>query len=298
MPDYDRQNLLISALLLCIMPALLWLASHSEGIVFAVAVLAFAFFGLTNYAMMHEAMHDNLHSSHRVNRIVGMMLSWLFPVSFTLMYSAHGVHHRFNRTDHELFDYYYPDDNLLIKFPQWYSILIGIYPPIIPLGSVLLALLPGLFWTKPWQQAKSSSIIFNQELLQSETIHKIRVDVVLGIGFWVALYHLLQLDLWALAIVYAATWFNWSTRQYVTHAFTPRDVINGALNLRVSRLMGWIMLNGQWDLVHHRQPRLHWQQLPLAGKDSESPIPYWKQYFRLWLGPKPCAEPEPRPLDG
>jgi fatty acid desaturase len=295
-PNYHRQNLLICTLLLIAMPALLGLAAQAEGMVFVAAVVAFAFLGLTNYAMMHEAMHDNLHANPRVNRGVGRVLSWLFPVSFTLMYSAHGVHHRFNRTDHELFDYYYPDDNLLVKFSQWYSILIGIYPPIIPLGSVLLALVPGLFRTKPWQQAKSSSIIFNSALLQPKTIRQIRIDVVLGIGFWFALYHVLQLDLWTLAIVYAVTWCNWSTRQYVTHAFTPRDVIHGARNLHVSRLMGWVLLNGQWDLVHHQQPRLHWQQLPLAGKDSEPALAYWPQYFRLWLGPQPCTEPEPHPL--
>ena len=296
MREFDRQNLLISAFLLVAMPALLYLASHSQGLVFAAAVIAFAFLGLTNYAMMHEAMHDNLHSEPGMNRITGTALSWLFPVSFTLMYSAHGVHHRFNRTDHELFDYYYPSDNLLIKFSQWYSILIGIYPPIIPLGSILLALAPGLFRTRPWQKAKSSSIVFNQELLKAETISKIRIDVLLGILFWGALFYLLQLDIIAVAIAYAAAWFNWSTRQYVTHAFTRRDVINGAHNMRVSRPMGWIFLNGQWDLVHHQQPRLHWQELPQAGRDSAPPISYWRQYFRLWRGPRPCPEPEPSPL--
>ena len=296
MRDYDRQNLLISVFLLIALPALLWLASHAEGLVFAGAVVAFAFLGLTNYAMMHEAMHDNLHSDPRINRVAGTMLSWLFPVSFTLMYSAHGVHHRFNRTDHELFDYYYAGDNLLVKFSQWYSILIGIYPPIIPLGSVLLALVPGLFRTRPWQRARSSSIVFNPELLKAETINRIRIDVALGMLFWIALFLWLDLGWLAVAIAYAAAWFNWSTRQYVTHAFTPRDVINGARNLRVSRPMGWIFLNGQWDLVHHQQPRLHWQELPREGRHSEPPTSYWRHYFRLWLGPKPCTEAEPVPL--
>lgn len=296
MLSHDQQNILISGLLFVSLLGLLWLASHSEGLVFTVAVIGYAFLGLTNYALMHEAMHDNLHSNPRLNRLVGTLLSWLFPVSFTLMYNAHGVHHRFNRTDHELFDYYYPNDNMLVKYSQWYSIMTGIYPPIIPLGSVLLAVIPGLFSAKPWQQAKSSSIIFTPELLQPARIRNIRSDVGLGILFWIVIFQVLQLDLLTIAMVYAATWFNWSTRQYVTHAFTPRDVINGALNLKVSRLMGWIFLNGQWDLVHHQQPRLHWQELPLAGRNSKMPVSYWKQYFNLWRGPRPCNEAEPSPL--
>ena len=293
MHSHQNQNLLISGLLFSSLISLLWVSSHSDGFVFAIAAVAFSFLGLTNYAMMHEAMHKNLHSKKGINHTVGMIISWMFPVSFTFMEAAHEVHHKYNRTDHEMFDYYYETDNFFVKYSQWYSILTGIYPPIIPAGSVLMAVMPGLFMTAPWQKAKSSSIIFNPDLFTKSVITKIRIDVALGVVFWVSLFYLLKLDPLSVFIVYVITWFNWSTRQYVTHAFTPRDIINGAHNLKVSPIMGWIFLNSHWDLVHHQFPDLAWQSLPERGASSKAPIPYWKQYFKLWLGPRRNIEPAP-----
>lgn len=297
MPDHDRQNAFLSLCVTAALLFLLWLASHSEGIVFLLSAIAFAFLGLSNYALVHEACHYNLHTDRRNNDCLGTLVGWLFPVSFSFMETAHQIHHRNNRTDGEMFDYYYPDDNLLIKYAQWYSILIGIYPPIIPLGSLLMALVPGIFQLQPWQAAKSSSIIFDRNLFNADVIKSIRREVLLGICFWVVIWIALDLDLLSVAILYAAFWFNWSTRQYVTHAFSPRDVVNGAWNLRVSSFMGWIFLNGQWDLVHHTHPTARWQELPELGKASRQPISYWKQYLKLWAGPRPNREPAPLALN-
>lgn len=246
--------------------------------------------------MMHEAMHHGLHSNRAVNRIVGMVLSWLFPVSFTFMATSHHVHHEFNRTDHEMFDYYYETDNKVVKYLQWYSILIGIYPPIIPVGSVLMALMPSMFMVGSWQKAKSSSIIFNPDLYNKKVISKIRIDVFLGLIFWVALFQVLNLSIISVLVFYMLGWINWSTRQYVTHAFTKRHVIDGALNLKVSRLMGWVLLNSQWDQVHHKYPHVSWVNLPKYAKQTMEPISYWKQYLRLWKGPQPNIDLAPHPV--
>lgn len=276
------------------MIGLLWLASRVSGIYLVLAIIGFSFVGLTTYALIHEGCHKGLNRKHaKLNGLMGTVASWMFPVSFTFMDIAHRVHHINNRTDNEMFDYYYPDDNKLIKYGQWYSILIGIYPPIIPLGSVLMATTPWIFWLKPWQTAKSSSIIFDRSLFPSSVLWKIRLEVFSGILFWYVLFTVLHLDPWVVLWLYMGFWFNWSTRQYVTHAFSERDVMNGAHNLRVSRVIGWILLNGQWDLVHHNHPQARWQTLPELGRTSRAPISYWKQYFKQWLGPRPNPQPAP-----
>ena len=269
---------------------------YSSGIIFYLCLILFAFLGLTNYALIHEAAHYNLNSEPGHNRYLGSIAGWLFPVSFTFIEVAHQVHHSNNRTDGEMFDYYYPDDNLLIKYAQWYSILIGIYPPIIPLGSMLMAFASSIFQLKPWQVAKSSSIIFNPSVFTPEVIRKIRQEVILGLVFWGFCWHLLDLDGTTVLVYFFAFWVNWSTRQYVSHAFSPRHVINGAWNLKVSPIMALIFLNGQWDLVHHSYPRLHWQELPEKSAVTRAPINYWKQYFKLWAGPRPNTEPAPQAM--
>lgn len=297
MNRFNRQNLVLGVSIPVILLALLAVGSHSANpVIITVGAILFSFLGLTNYAIIHEATHYNLSSRPALNRCLGSFAGWLFPVSFTFLEVAHQVHHSNNRTDGEMFDYYYADDSRLVKFAQWYSILIGIYPPIIPLGSILIGFFPGFFRLSPWQTARSSSAIFRDDLFTDQVLARIRHEVIGGLLFWGLLWFVLALD-WKIVLLYfAAFWINWSTRQYVSHAFSVRDVIGGAWNLKVSRLMGMVFLNGQWDLVHHSHPRLHWQELPSKADQSTAPIDYWQQYFRLWRGPRPNTEPAPAAL--
>jgi len=249
---------------------------------------------LTNYALMHEAMHDVLHPDPAANRLLGAACGVLFPAAFTMFKVGHAVHHRCNRTDHEMFDIYYPGDSRLLKYGQWYGLLTGAYYPLVPIGSILLAISPRLLQTTPFRKSRTSSLIFRA--YDRDAVNRIRMEVGAALVFWWGMVTWLEPDLVNLALMYACFGFNWSTRQYVTHAFTPRDVVNGALNLKVGRVMGWILLNGQWDLVHHRKPWLPWTELASEGPASAPPVGFWTQYLRLWGGPRPATGPGPAPL--
>src|SRR5262245_35499130 len=117
MPIPERLNFLLVCLVFAAALALLWLGSHVQGgwAVFGVGV-AFSYLLLTNYALLHEASHGNLQSDPRRNHGLGVMAGLLFPLPFSLMRSTHQAHHDHNRTDVEMFDLYYPRDNLVIKF--------------------------------------------------------------------------------------------------------------------------------------------------------------------------------------
>lgn len=258
---------------------------------------ALSFLLLTNYALIHESAHGVLHQNPRANYMLGVLAGWMFPISMTFLSVSHHVHHRGNRTDHEMFDYYYQDDIKTIKFGQWYGIMTGVYWPLVPIGSVLMAIVPAFFRMLPFRKAHSSMMLFSKEEFTPAAVMHIRLEVILGIAYWIAMWKLLSLDWRIVAITYACFAFNWSTRQYVTHAFTPRDVINGAYNLKTSRLMGWILLNGQWDQVHHRFPDIPWFHLPKFAGRTMQPVSYLKQYLRCWAGPRPNIEPAPKPLE-
>lgn len=287
-------NLALSAGVFVTAIALLALAARLQYAWLLAVGLVYAFLLLTNYALLHEASHNLLHPDPRVNDGVGMLLGWLFPVSFTLLKITHVVHHCCNRTDHEMFDCYYPRDNRLVKTLQWYGVLTGLWWLLIPLGSLLLALRPDWLRSSPFRQARTTAVLFD-DFGPNET-RRARLEVLLGIGFWGLLCVAVGLGWQALLTLYLCFAVNWSTRQYVTHAFSPRDVRNGAWNLRVSRPMGLLLLNGQWDRIHHQHPHVSWIRLPRLAAGLSYDRDYWRQYLSLWGGPRPCREPGPMPL--
>ena len=289
-----RLNIRILAAVLAAAVGLLWLGSRTSiGWTLAIGV-AFSYVLLTNYALIHEGTHDNLHPDARWNRWLGAVAGFLFPVPFSMIKVTHTVHHCCNRTDHEMFDQYYPGDSMFLKLGQWYGLLSGFFWPWIPIGTVLLATFPGILRTAPFRKARTTAVLFDD--FERNGIARIRVEVMLMLGFWAALFWLLELRWQNVLVMYACFAFNWSTRQYVTHAFTPRDVVNGALNLRVSRPMAWLLLHGNWDLVHHQKPWLPWTELRAAGRSSVPPVSYARQYLRMWRGPRPATEPSPARL--
>jgi fatty acid desaturase len=295
MPITNRLNVLLVGAVFSAAVALLWLGSWVEPWYAVVAVgVAFSYVLLTNYALLHEAAHGNLHARPRVNFLLGLITGMLFPIPFSLIRTTHQGHHLRNRTDFEMFDLYYPTDNRLLKYGQWYSILCGLFWPIIPLGAVLFAVCPAVLRIRVFKQARSSNYLVGD--VRGAEVRAIRQEVLLIAAFFTSLFWLLHLNWWHTLVLYGCFSFNWSTRQYVGHAFTRRDVVEGALNLRHNPLMTWVLLHGEYDLNHHRRPDVPWYYLPRLSAPDETRPGYLGQYWRQWLGPRPAMEPAPESL--
>jgi fatty acid desaturase len=296
MPIPDRLNLCLVALVFISGIVFLWIGSHVMAWYALVLIgIAFSYLMLTNYALLHEASHNNLNSNARGNYLLGVITGLLFPIPFRLMRTTHQNHHYHNRTDHEMFDLYYASDNRWLKWSQWYGILCGLFWPVVPLGAVIFAICP---WLLRWQMlknvdpARGIAIVAH---LEKDAVQAIRLELLLIVLFFFALFWWLDLKWRNTLILYACFSVNWSTRQYVGHAFSQRDVVDGAWNLRHVPWMSWLLLHGEFDLNHHRRPDVSWYYLPRLSPAGESRMSYWKQYWRQWLGPRPCQEPEPRP---
>ncbi|HEY0783450.1 MAG TPA: fatty acid desaturase [Thermoanaerobaculia bacterium] len=265
----------------------------SPSAVFGVGIV-FSYVLLIDYALLHEAVHENLSSRPWLNRALGTLAGCLFPVPFSLIRVTHQGHHLRNRTDHEMFDLYYPTDNRLLKWGQWYSILCGLFWPLVPLGAILFALCPAVLRTRVFAQAKSAGRLLGD--VGRREVRAIRGELLAIVGFFALLVWVCGGRFGHLLVLYACFAFNWSTRQYVGHAFSKRDVVEGAWNLRCSRLTSWLLLHGEYDLNHHRRPDVSWLYLPrLSPPDEERPS-YLRQYFRQWLGPRPNVEAAPESL--
>ena len=226
--------------------------------------------------------------------IVPVLTGFLFPMPFSMFRLTHQGHHLRNRTDHEMFDLYYPWDNRLVRYAQWYGILLGLFWPWVPIGALLFSACPAVLRTRVFQRARSSRYLLGD--IRGAEIRAIRAEVGLILAIFFLLFWSLQLRWQSVFIMYACFSFNWSTRQYIGHAFSHRDVIEGAWNLRHNRVMTWVLLHGEWDLNHHRHPEVPWYYLPRLSAPDEPRMSYLRQYVRQWLGPRPNAEPAPESL--
>ncbi len=296
MPIPDWLNLALVILVISAGVTLLWCASHAaEWWQTGLAGVAFSYVMLTNYALLHEAAHGNLHSNPVMNYVLGVVTGIFFPAPFRLIRTTHQNHHNHNRSDFEMFDLYYPHDNRLLKYVQWYGLLMGFFWPVVPLSAVLLAIYPRFLETrfiKKLNPARGVNIAAN---ITSSAATMLRIEVALIVATFLLMFWLLELHPLAVVWCYACFSFNWSTRQYVGHAFSNRDIVDGAWNLRHNRLMSWMLLHGEWDLNHHRRPDVPWLYLAKVQAPEEKRIGYIRQYWRQWLGPRLCEQDAPQP---
>ena len=110
---------------------------------------------------------------------------------------------------------------------------------------------------------------------------------------WAAIFYFLQLNWLIVLIMFGMAGINWSTRQYIGHAYSPREIIDGAWNLRHNPIMSRILLHGEWDLTHHKYPDVPWSYLPTMPIDGRDRPGYVGLYFRMWAGPRLVDEAEP-----
>ncbi len=178
MPIPNRLNICLVGLVFGSAVFLLWLGSwvHFGWATLAIGVV-FSYLLLTNYALLHEAAHGNLHSSPRVNHVLGVITGMIFPMPYSMMRVTHQGHHLRNRTDHEMFDLYYPTDNRLIRYVQWYGILSGLFWPWVPIGALLFALCPAVLRTRVFRKARSSNYLLGD--IRDAEVRCIRVEVAL-----------------------------------------------------------------------------------------------------------------------
>jgi fatty acid desaturase len=262
-----------------------WWAVAAVGIVFSYLML-------TNYALLHEATHGNLNSKETWNYWLGAVTGIFFLAPFSMIRVTHQGHHQRNRTDAEMFDLYYAGDSFFLKCCQWYGTLAGLFWPWIPLCAALFAICPRtiglqLFSGPPFGNA-------NVKDIAASDLRRIRLELLLTAAIFGALVWLFELQWLTLLVLYGCFSLNWSTRQYVGHAFSRRDIVEGAWNLRHNWLMSKILLHGECDLTHHRRPEVSWYYLPALTSPDEPRLSYVKQYWRQWLGPRLASEPPPQ----
>jgi fatty acid desaturase len=292
-------NMILAVGAMSLAMTMLRLASHTASTMwFIVAIVAFSFVNNTLFSLLHEAVHGIFHENRAVNEWFGRVLAAFFPTGFTLQRLAHLGHHRRNRTDRELFDYYRPGENVLVKFLQWYGILTGLYWLTLPLSCLLFLIVPDR-WIKGFIKRSEESSLAHQTSVEgmlsgykNASFAKIRLEILFSLAVQVALVYFLDLSWLGWLGCYAAFGFNWSSLQYTDHAFSKRDVYDGAWNLRVNRIVQYIFLNYHHHKAHHQHPTVSWLFLHHYVNSNEERPSFMSIYLKMWAGPRPLPEAE------
>jgi len=286
----NRLNTFLVTIIIACSLLLLWLGSrYSEQIgILTLLGVVYSYLMLTNYALMHETAHDKLHANSSLNYLLGLFSGFLFPMSITLFRNTHTKHHIQNRSEDELFDAYIPDDSRIKKFIQWYAILLGAFWFYPVIGSIVLTLVPPRLvqkWFLNDKPGRAYAGSFN--IIE---VKRMRIELIVFILFTFTIIYSLDISPLVLAVYYGCFAINWSTRQFIEHAYTRLHFIEGALNLKHFPWMSKLLLHRELDLNHHRFPDVPWNYLPKLLTPGEQQIHYIQQYLKLWTGPVPLEK--------
>lgn len=292
-------NVLIIAIALPAGWACLWAASHLAWPGALLAIWLFSLVGNTPFAMMHEAVHGVGCRSRRANALLGIVCGWAFPTSFSMQRLAHIGHHERNRTDVELYDYYLPHQSRALRNLWLYlGNLLGLYWFSVIFGNLLYLLAPWAYRSRFFVEKVAPPLGFGPFVADLARLPPLRVwsEIALAFAYQAALIHFLDLSLLATLCCYWAFAAHWSALQYVDHAWSARDVRNGAWNLSVLPPFRWVALNYHYHLAHHRHPEVPWYGLPALLDPAEHRPSFWRIYLSLWRGVRP-APPMGAPAD-
>jgi len=295
-----RLNTAIAIAAITMAVGCLWLASHApHWSAVVAAAFVFSFVNNTIFSLLHECVHGTFHPRRRINDAAGVLFAAFFPTSFTIQRVSHFGHHRRNRTDLELYDYYLPHQSRWLKTYWIYCLLTGFYWAIIPVAGLIYLTCPFMLRSRWFQDGPGTWWGFREFVrdIANEPIERVWPQVLFTFAFQAFLWWSLALDWVSWLACYWAFGVNWSSLQYADHAWSPRDVHEGAWNLRFWPLTQVIFLNYNLHLVHHRQPHIPWLDLPRFVRTSDPNPTFWSIYLPLWAGAQPAPPgPGPAPL--
>ncbi len=293
-PIPSALNVILCVTQIAVALVVLYAASHTASATMLVATaVAFAFVMQVGFCLAHEAVHAKLQPNRDANLISGIILFALFPGSYHFFEIAHLVHHHRNRSDAELEDYVLPGENAWLKRACYYFLICGLFWLLVPLTSLLVALVPKKRIAIPVPTDDAGAFRRFVQFLNEVRPNRVRRDLLAVIIFWAVAVPLLHLSLYAVLVCYAAFGFSWASQQYIYHVRTPRHAILGALDLRLVRPMEMFYLHFNYHLTHHVAVWVPWIYIPRIAPEKPS-LGYLRTYLRLWLPPQRIKEAWPK----
>ena len=266
------------------------------GWTFALLAFLFGFIMIPAYSLVHEAEHGILHENKNANYIFGYLLSLMFMAPFTFFQQCHLGHHKRNRTDFEMFDLHYEHQSGTIRSLYLHIGRLGFQWILLPFSVLVFLIFPRAMTTSVMRMDLMTEGMLSG--LYKGTVPKIRWESLGVVIFHVLLVWGLDLAWQNYMIMYLVHGFIWSSHNYVNHAFSERDIINGAHNHKLPKWLQRFYLNFNLHLAHHQHPKVPWLYLnDFVDHNDPKRISFYTNYLRLWKGTVLTREPSPVPLE-
>jgi fatty acid desaturase len=242
------------------------------------------------WSLLHEAIHDLLHSNRRVNAFMGRCLAFLLASPFRILRLSHLLHHKLNRLPVEGTEYYDRGKTTQAAAAPGYffQILLGLY--LVEVVSPIFFCLPRA-WLRRFKDrylpAQSVSAILMQNWLGAEALREIRLDGLLILA-WLSLSFWLYGANWPMVFaLLLARGFLISFLDNVYHYGTPVSDIFYAKNLRLPAPLSKLLLNFNLHGIHHINPAISWIHLPKAfeGQGGKFEGGYFAAALSQFRGP-------------
>jgi fatty acid desaturase len=259
---------------------------------------------VTHWALVHEAIHANLHPRKLVNNLLGRALAILFGAPFRILRFGHLSHHSLNGRASERPELYREGEG-----PRWRIVavyyarlLVGLYGAEVASGP--LSLLPrrllrpmvrtAFYDGRP--DARGMADRAERDLLAPEHLRQARneallIMALLGTSF--ALYA--SAWPWLLATLIGRGCIVSFMDNAPHYGGVIGDPAQG-YDMRAPRPLDRLILNSNLHGTHHRHPNLAWTELPQAfalerdGYDGS----WLLMPLRQLGGPMPVGEVKPR----
>lgn len=281
-PPPSRLNVALALGIISLMLSCQWLAARTQSpLTLALAAVAFGFLFLPAYTLLHEAEHGIFHVRPLLNEAFGVLLGLTFPGSFSFLRLCHLGHHRRNRSEVERFEILEPHDHPVWRRVYFYFLYLGGFWVVVPLATVALVVWPGLLRSTlaPLHDDADAMV----KGVTASSLRRVRAEALLAVvvqGLGIATFG------WTWVLLQAAGGLCWASQQYVTHAGSPRDVLDGAHNLKAPRLYEALLLHFNWHLAHHQRPKVPWLYLPQFDDARRVRPAYFVSFVKFWRGPK------------
>jgi fatty acid desaturase len=292
-PIPGRLNIALTIAQMSVALAILTAASNTKNFyLIAGLAISFAFTMQMGFCLAHEAAHSKLHSDRRLNLGMGILLFSMFPGSVHFFEVAHLLHHRRNRSNDELEDYVLPGENPWFKRIMYFLLISGLFWLLLPLSSIVVALVPGSRIKLPRPEDGAGSFRKFAQFLNEVRPARVRRDLLVTVMVWVIAFPALHLRFVPLAICYAAFGFSWASQQYIYHVRTPRHAVLGAYDLKLWKPLELLYLHFNYHLTHHLAEWVPWNHLPAIAAQQPA-RGYASTYLKLWRAPEKLEEAWP-----